>query len=173
MNLIITCARHMEEETQDELAGFLEELGDAEPRITITGMSGILTADTCLDPVDAVRRIKEKLLDEPWTVRYCLRIIPIQAEVRADAAEIADAASRLASGIKENESYRISIEKRDSDISGQELIKSIAGGMKNRVSLEHPDKVILVEILAGAAGVSVLEKSDILSVEKARRSMSE
>jgi len=36
-------------------------------------MSGILTAETTLDPIEVVRKMKEILLDEPWSIRYCLK----------------------------------------------------------------------------------------------------
>ena len=78
MNLIITCPRHLEPETEEELIDILGELGDSDVKITITNMSGILTAETKLDPIEVVRKIKEMLLDEPWSVRYCKRVIPIQ-----------------------------------------------------------------------------------------------
>jgi tRNA acetyltransferase TAN1 len=78
MNLIITCARHFEGETENELRGILDELGDSEIEVSISNMSGILTAQTKLDPIEVVRKMKEMLLDEPWSIRYCLRIIPIE-----------------------------------------------------------------------------------------------
>lgn len=173
MNLIVTCARHQELDAQEELSKFLNEFGDSEPSITITEMSGILVADTKLDPIKIVREIKEKLLDEPWSVRYCLRIIPIQEESQSDIEKIEDAISKLSEKIQKDESYRILIEKRNSDISSQELITKVAKRFKNKVSLEYPDKIILIEILGNKAGVSILEKSDILSIEKTKRSISE
>ena len=39
MNLIVTCARHFEDEAREELADILEELGDSEVKISITNMS--------------------------------------------------------------------------------------------------------------------------------------
>ena len=156
------------------MRGLFEEFGDPEPEITITDMPGILVADTKLEPIETVRKIKEKLLEEPWSVRYCLRIIPVQTETESRIGDIVEKVSELGNQIGENETYRISIEKRNSDdISSQELIASIANKFKNRVSLEYPDKTILVEILGSKAGVSILKKSDILSIEKTRRSMSE
>jgi tRNA acetyltransferase TAN1 len=65
------------------------------------------------------------------------------------------------------------LEKRNSDISSQELITKIAKNIKNKVSLENPDKIIQIEILGGITGMSILKKSDILSVEKTKRSMSD
>jgi len=73
MNLIITCARHLEEETGNEITDILDELGDSNVKISISNMSGILTAETILDPIEVVRKMKEILLDEPWSIRYCLK----------------------------------------------------------------------------------------------------
>lgn len=173
MNLIITCARHLEPETEEELREFLDEFGDSDPKVTITSMSGILTAETKLDPVEAVVKIKEMLLDEPWSVRYCLRIIPIQRVVETKIEEIEKAVDELSDNISKYEKYRISIEKRNSDMSSQEIITKIASKIKNQVSLEFPDKVVLIEILGNKTGISVLKKSDILSTEKTKRSISE
>ena len=173
MNLIITCPRHLEPETEEELREILEEFGDSDVKISITNMSGILTAETQLDPIEVVRKIKDMLLDEPWSIRYCKRIIPIQKVIESKIDKIENSISELSNQILENETYRISIEKRNSDLSSKEIITKIADKIKNKVSLEFPDKVILIEILGNKAGISILKKSDILSTEKTKRSMSE
>jgi len=173
MNLIITCARHLESETEEELRDILEGWGDPDADIIITNMSGILTAKTKLDPVDVVKKMREMLLDEPWSVRYCLRIIPIQRIVETKIEEIEKIVTEDSKRILDTETYRISIEKRNSDISSQEIISKIANKIKNKVSLEFPDKIILIEILGNKTGISILKTTDILSVEKTKRSMSE
>ena len=173
MNLIITCPRHLEPETEEELIGILGELGDSDVKIAITNMSGILTAKTKLDPIEVVKKIKEMLLDEPWSVRYCKRVIPIQRVIQSEIEEIEKSVAVLSSQISDEETYRILIEKRNSDLSSKEIITKIANNIKNKVSLEFPDRVILIEILGNKTGVSVLRKSDILSTEKTKRSMSE
>ena len=173
MNLIITCARHLEPETKKELRDILEEFGDPDVQVSITNMSGILTAKTKLEPVEVVRKIKEMLLDEPWSIRYCLRIIPIQKVIETKIEEIEKTVTDISKQISDGETYRISIEKRNSDLSSQEIISKIASKIKNKVSLEFPDKVILIEILGDKTGISILKKVDVLSVEKTKRSISE
>jgi len=163
----------LELETKQEISNILEKLGDSEPKITITNMSGILTAETKLDPIDVVNKIKEMVLDEPWCIRYSLRIIPIQKITETKIESIEEGISDLIKLISSQDSYRISIEKRNSDISSQELISRIANKIKNKVSLEFPDKIILIEILGNKTGIAVVKKTDILSVEKTKRSMSE
>jgi tRNA acetyltransferase TAN1 len=136
-------------------------------------MSGILTAETTLDPIEVVKKMKEILLDEPWSIRYCLRVIPIQKFIKTNVEEIEKTISSMLNQIQDTDTYRISIEKRNSDISSKEIITKIADKIKNQVSLDFPDKIILIEILGIITGVSILEKSDILSLEKTKRSMSE
>ena len=173
MNLIVTCARHLEGETEDELIDILDELGDSDVKIVVSSMSGIITVQTKLDPIEVVRKMKEMVLDEPWSIRYCLRVIPIQKIVKTDIDEIEKMISSMTEQIEEKESYRILIEKRNSDISSKEIITKIANGIKNKVSLDFPDKVILIEILGIVTGISIIKKSDILSLEKTKRSMSD
>ena len=173
MNLIVTCARHLEKETEEELKNILGEFGDSEPQITITKMSGILTCDINIDPVETVRKLREMVLDEPWSIRYCLRVIPIEETVSTDISEIEKKVAEMSGRVLPDETYRISIEKRNSDISGQEIISKVAKKFQSKVSLEFPDKVVLIEILENLTGISVLKKSDVLSLEKTKRSMSE
>ncbi len=173
MNLIITCARHLEPETEEEIRGILGKFGDSDVKISITEMSGILTAKTNLDPVEVIKKIKEMILDEPWSVRYCLRIIPIQRIIETKIEEMENTVMDISKQISEDETYRISIEKRNSNLSSQEIISKIANRLKNKVSLEFPDKIILIEILGKKTGVSILKKSDVLSIEKTKRSISE
>ena len=173
MNLIVTCARNLEGEAEEEIIDILDELGDPDVKISISNMSGIITVQTKLDPIEVVRKMKEILLDEPWSIRYCLRVIPIQKVVETNLEKIQECVSSISNNIEENESYRILIEKRNSDISSKEIITNIANQIKNKVSLDFPDKIILIEILGIVTGISLIKNSDILSLEKTKRSMSE
>ena len=173
MNLIVTCARNLESETKQELLEKLDEMGDSEPKISVTTMSGILTVETKIEPTLVVSKIRESILDEPWSIRYCLRIIPIQEVCNTDSKEIEETIEKLSEKIQERETYRISIEKRDSEISSKELISNIASKIKNQVSLEFPDKIILIEILGQKTGIAIIRKTDIMSTEKTKRSISE
>lgn len=173
MNLIITCPRHFEEEASEEVKRILIELGDQEPKIIISSMPGILTGITSLNPIESIEKIREKILDEPWSVRYCLRIIPIQGVCKTNIKEIEDEVLKRIGVIKSEDSYRITIEKRNSKVSSDEIISKIAKNILNKVSLDSPDWVILIEIIGDEAGVSVIRNNNILSVEKTKRSLSD
>lgn len=97
----------------------------------------------------------------------------MQKFVDTDIEKIDETVSEISNSITEDDTYRISIEKRNSQMVSQELIKKIAEKFKNKVSLENPDKIIQIEILGGKTGVSILSKGEILSLEKTKRSLSD
>ena len=72
-----------------------------------------------------------------------------------------------------NDTYRITIEKRGSDLSSKEVIDSIAKNIQNKVSLEKFDWNVIVEILGGTTGTSVLKENDIVSTLKMKRDLTE
>lgn len=172
MNLIITCPRHFENETLEEIKGILNEMGDTNPIILITEMPGILTISTKINELEVIKNIQEKILDEPWRIRYCLRIIPIQSTVTTNLEDIRKEIRKLIGVINSDETYRITIEKRNFNISKNEIIKEIANYLTNKVSLEDPDWIILIEIIGNTTGLAVLRKESIVSVEKMKRSIS-
>ncbi len=173
MNLIITCSRHFEPEATAELRKVLSIFGDEDPKITISEMSGILTADTHCDPFEVTRKIKAKVIEEPWSIRYCLRIIPIQEFTNTDLEEILNAVGKLVKKIKEDESYRITVEKRNHEISSKLIISKLADEIQNKVSLEKPDWVVLVEIIGNKTGLAVLRDEDVFRLEITKRELME
>ncbi|MDP2667940.1 MAG: THUMP domain-containing protein [Nitrosopumilaceae archaeon] len=173
MNLIVTCSRNFEEEAKNEIKNILDKLGDKTPEVTITDLSGILTVKTSIAHDSIIRKIKQILDDEPWSVRYSLRIIPIQGISTTNIDAIVSEMKKLTGVIQEHESFKIVVEKRNSDISSKEIISEIAKDLQNKVSMENPDWILLVEILGGKSGVSVVKEDSIISVQKIKRRLSE
>ena len=173
MNLIITCPRHFEEEAKEEIEKIIFDLGDKNADFTITNFPGILKGKTSLNPLKVVENIREKIIDEPWTIRYCLRIIPIQSICKTDINEINDEVEKKIKDLKPDEKYRITIEKRNSKISSRKIISEVAKNISNKVSLDNPDWIVLIEIIENETGIAVIPKNNLLSVEKIKRSLSD
>ena len=171
-NCVVTCPRHMEEDAMAEAACLLESMGGAVPHAEPTGISGIVVVHAGPDPVAYSRWVRQTVAEEPWSVRYIRRIIPVHATGRSDTESILDMARSLLPRIGSEDTYRVSLEKRNTAASGRGLINAIASEIPNRVSLENPDAVVQVEILGGVAGVAVLRPGDIFSLETTKRSLS-
>ena len=169
MNLLVTCARNLETETKNEIEKILDELGDQEPEILNVGMRGILMVNTNIEPSKIIDWVKDKITEEPWLIRYCLRIIPIQSITETEMNEITKNVIKLKDVIQQNDSYRITIEKRNTDMSSTEIITEIAKIFPNKVSLNQPDWIILIEILGDNTGISILKDDEMFSLDKTKR----
>jgi tRNA acetyltransferase TAN1 len=169
LNLIITCARNLESETKNEIKKILDELGDQEPKILNVGMRGILMIDTIIEPSKIIDWIRNKIVEEPWLIRYCLRILPIQSITETNIDKIKQNVIKLKDSIQKNDSYRITVEKRNTSISTNEIITEVAKIFPNKVSLNKPDFIILIEILGDNTGISILKDSELFSLDKSKR----
>ncbi len=165
-NLLATTFRRFERKACAELEYLLERAGDPEAFVAKAGISGVIVAKTVLDPFEAIRKLREILLDRPYEFRYLLRILPVEKVAKTDIDEITSIISELSSRIGENETFRVTVEKRFTEISGNALIEAVAANIKRKVNLSNPDKIVLIEIVGGLTGISVVQKSDILSVMK-------
>ncbi len=171
MNLVVTCGRNLESEAEIEIKKILEENTSEESNILKTGMRGILTIETKIDPLEFIDYVKKKINEEPWSIRYCLRIIPIQHVTVTGLPEIKQSVKDLNDIIQKDDSYRITVEKRNSDISSIEVISAVANIIPNKVSLENPDWIVQIEIFGNKTGVSILKKNTIFSLERAKRNL--
>ena len=169
MNLIITCQRNLEDPTILEAQNMLERFGDMDAIIEKTIFSGIIQVETSLDNIKVLDNFREVIDDEPWLIKYCSRIIPIQAECESKLDEITNKAIELSHVMKKDQTYRITIEKRHSSLHTKDIISNIADSISNKVSLENSDWEIIVQVLRDKTGISVIPPDTILSVDRQKR----
>ena len=171
MNLIVTCGRNLESEAKNEIKKIITDLGDQEPEILDSGMRGILTVKTMVKPSEVIDYARNKINEEPWFMRYCLRIIPIQIVTDTDIDKIKQNVIKFKDCIQKNDSFRITVEKRNSVISTKEIITEIAKALPNKVSLEKPTWTILIEVLGEKTGISILKNDVLFSLERSKRNL--
>jgi len=165
-NLIVTCPRGAEFDAIYGVKDLLSEIGDSEAEAWETGVSGLILARSKLDPVEAVRRIREYARGNPDRVGVVRRIIPIQRCVQSRIEAIVDAVKELRDLIGEGETFRITIEKRHTQLGSKEIIAETAKLIDRKVNLENPDKIVLIEVEGPVTGISVLKPSDIVNLER-------
>ena len=169
MNFIITCQSNLEYETIEEIVRFLDKFGDSNAKISKTPFSGIIELNTLLDIFDVIKQFRVIIDEEPWSIRFCSRIIPIQQMCKSELKSIKECIQTMTSRIEKNQSYRISIEKRNSDLKSIDLISEIADLIPNKVSLENADWEIIIQVMGVTTGIGILPKNSIISVSKEKR----
>ena len=83
-------------------------------------------------------------------------------ECETKLEEIRDVAVELSNVMKQNETYRITVEKRHSSLHTKDIISNIADSLSNKVSLENSDWEIIVQILRNKTGISVIAPDTIV-----------
>lgn len=170
-NLLISSARGSEHDANSELWYLIAELGDRNAETSFTPVSGLTVAKTSLDPVNVVQRLRRILKQKPWEFRYVLKVKPVQTVVPTQIEAIGNAVSQKSGEIRDGETFRVSLEKRRSDVSSKEVIDAIAAKIPRKVDLRDPERIVLVEIIGAISGISVIPPDGILGVEKEKRSL--
>ena len=143
-----------------------EQLGDDSAVASKTWIRGLIAAKTSLDPCEVISKFRAILEERPYEFRYALRIIPVEKVVHTDLEEIKSASATMAAGIGENETFRVTVEKRFTSLHAQDFIEAVATGIQRKVNLSNPDRILLVEVVGGWTGLSLLKPNDVLAVPK-------
>ncbi len=165
-NLLITTSRGNEEDACSEIWYLLGEIGDSAVKVDKTGITGLIAAKTAFNPFEVIEEFRKILRERPYEFRYTFRVIPIEKVVRTDLGEIERTTTELASKIKKNESFRVTVEKRFTDTSTKDIIEAAAANIERKVDLSSPDKIILIEVVGGLTGISIIRPEQILAVMK-------
>jgi len=165
-NILATCDRVNEGGACSELWMLLRAVGDERPVVDRMGIWGIIGARTVLDPVVAVAGIEEQLRVRGKRASAIFRVMPIQRAIHTDLNEIVSIAIELSSIIGADESYRVTVEKRKTPFSQMEVIDPIAEKITQRVDLDNPDWLVLIEIVGKFTGISVVKPVSLLNIQK-------
>jgi len=166
-NLIVTTSRGNERAVIRELSFLLkEELGDAEAEVGTTMVRGLIVGKTSLDPLEVIAKLRVILNERPYMFRYALRIVPIQRVVSTEFEAIKKVAAELAAKMAKEASFRVTVEKRFTEVHSKDLIEAAVGDIPNKVDLHNPDWILQVEVIGHLTGVSLLRSIDVLAVVK-------
>lgn len=167
-NLLLSSPRGRERETCSEIWGLLSELGDSASEVDRTNIIGLAVAKTRLDPFEVVEKLRAILAERPEVFHYTLKATPIERVVPTELNAIKNAVGELSPKIGKDEKFRVTVEKRHRELSTVDIVEAAASGIDRKVDLEHPDKIVLVEVLGTRTGISVIKPSDILAIVKER-----
>ena len=166
-NLLATTMRGNERAMCNELLYLLkDDIGDVQAQTAKTKIRGLIVGKTSLDPLLVVEKFRNLIVESPYKFRYALRIMPVQRVVPTDLAEIKKAAQEMALQIGEMQTFRVTVEKRFSNIHSKEIIEATAEEITRKVDLKTPDWILQIEVLGRLTGISLLKPKDVLSVVK-------
>lgn len=168
-NLLISCGRNLERKAEREIRNFLRKTGDETPITIEVGFRGLFGIKTNIEIERVLEKIKETLKENPWRFRYVLKVTPVDKVVASDIEEMKTTVKELSNQkISSEDTFRITVRKRGIDLSSHEIIKEVASVINNKVDLEHPKKVINIEVLGDVTAIAIVKEEDIVSISKAK-----
>ncbi|QQG49166.1 MAG: THUMP domain-containing protein [archaeon] len=168
MNLVVTSAKGLEAKASAEFKEVALLSGARKLTIERSAYDGVIEVGV-ENPKALLSFIIDFVRQEPFKVRFITRVIPVDRVVDTRLEEIVSAVKDLAHQIGPSDSFRITIEARDSPYSDRELIDAIADTVDRKVSLDSPDKVVFLQVFGEYAGISVLSPAEIVSIQRLKR----
>ncbi len=166
-NLLVSCPWRAHGRARGEILKILGRLGDPRPVVARTAVPGLLAVQTTLDPRAVTRELRALLARDPLVLQHTVKWVPIDRWTSADPESLQEAVRRLRERIRPGERWRLTVEKRRyTRHHTAEIIAMLAGLIQGPVDLEHPDRIVRVDIVGSDAAVSVLAPGEIVSIGK-------
>jgi tRNA acetyltransferase TAN1 len=167
-NIIISTPRNFETDALAELDFLMHQIfPDSKLNYGKTIVNGLVWGNLVdVDPILAVHRIKDYVTEKGFSLQYLLKFVPIQKVMETNFDEIEKYVLSQVNQISDNETYKIIVNKRRIHNEKIEIIERIAKDIHKSVDLEHPDKIIRLEIIGKYTGISILKDEDVFSIGK-------
>ena len=165
-NLLVTYDPNHSGKASEEAKAVLEEAG-AKEKFLDSPVDGVFFLHVS-EPKDVVRRLNEICRAEPEKFGYTFRWIPIEKWCSSDVDELAGEMKAINSKIGDDEKWKMELSKRGYDAhSSTELIRKLTDSIEKRnVDLKNPEKIVKIEIIGDMAGISLLNRDELLDVHK-------
>ena len=164
-NILVSCSWGDYRRAQEEIIQILDVLGDESPVVRRTFAQGIIGVRTRLDSRLVISRLRELFNDDPMTLQYTLKWVPVDLWTRSDMESMKEGIRRLKSRIDVGETWRMTVEKRRyNQYHKTEIIEELAQLIEEKVDLENPEKILRIDIIGKYAEISVLAPRDVFSV---------
>ncbi|MBT3285299.1 hypothetical protein HN807_07655 [Candidatus Bathyarchaeota archaeon] len=171
-NILATTEKITMSAASSQLWMNLRAIGDPEPKVSRSRIKGIVMAETTLNPIEAIIKLREHMESDVDRYERLFRIFPIVARVPTEVEDIVEEVKRQAGVIEEGQKFRITLEKRETEFRSLEIIDPVAAIVDREVDLNNPDWVILIEVMGKMTGISVMPPEGMLNVQKERYALS-
>ena len=164
---MVSTSRYNETNAKSELWFILLMCGDTYPIISGVQFPGLITALTNVNSKQVITKIKKFQEKNPHFFQFILKIIPIDFTCETDIKTIKYIIQENHRDfLNERESFKLILKRRNHEkVEREHFIETIASDLDYKVDLEHPDKIIRIEILGNISGISFLNESEVVRVK--------
>ena len=170
MSFLISSQRSFERDALSEAYYLISDVLGHNTKLLksrVPGLSLLRLTDDSSDPLIIMKSIEEYIEDKGPLIA-CLKIVPLQLLIKTNLSEIIIQASKKAKSIiLPSNSWRLTVNKRQTKLGTFEVIEAVADKINwGKVNLTDPDFEIRIEIIRDLTGISVFEPNTELSMSK-------
>ena len=172
-NILVTFHSHERKEAVEEIEMRLKDLGIELEDMMESEFPGVMLVRVEGSPKDAVLLLNGLCRKFPEVFKFTHRWAPVERWVALNDGAMIQGVEEIGSGIKDGDKWRLSLFKRGyEDHSAMELVKLLTDHINTgKVDLDHPDKIIEVQLVSDAAGISLIKSDEYLDINKVRESL--
>ena len=165
MNLLVSYSWNHFYPARAEVTRILQRFGDPAARVAWSSVMGIAIVDTILDNREVIKQCHALFKDEP-AFQFAIKWVPVDywCETSLEAIkEVIDV--QIAPQISEHETWGMKVEKRRwQQYHTSEIVEYLTTDIKRKVNLDHPDKLMWVDVLGKETALSLLRPGEIFSL---------
>jgi len=151
---------------KNEVHNILTKLGDQKSQHEIV-TPGIIGVTTELHARDVVEEVHELFVSAPLSLNSTLKWVPVDQWCEGTLDDIKKIVNEdIKNLITADDMYAIDVVKHQSELHKEQVIEAIAPLLKGKVNLDHPQKILRIELFGKKATVTLLRPKDIFSVVK-------
>lgn len=152
-----------------EIRALLRRIGDPEPHVARSSVDGVALVQTSLDGREVAQRCRE-MLDRSFVFECALKWVPVDYWCETDLDALRKLlAEQVCPQILPDETWGMRVFRRGwEQHHTRDIVAYLAPAIDRRVNLEHPDKLVHVDVLGARTAVSVLRPGDVFSVPRER-----
>jgi tRNA acetyltransferase TAN1 len=170
-NLLVTFDPSHKGKAMEEVKGIMEDAG-VKAKFLESVVDGIFLIKVD-NPKDAVRNITGICQEDPSKFSFTNKWIPVEKWVSSNIETMKAVMKEIDAKMDAEESWKLDLGKRQYDALGtSDLIMELTDNInKPKVDLKNPQKIVKVEIIGNMAGVSLLNPSEFLDVNRIKKSL--
>jgi len=169
-NLLVTFNPNAKGHAENETRARLKDVNAQVEAVMETNVEGLFEVLILGDPKKAVSDLRFLCADAPELFLHTHHWVPIDVWVEPFIEEMIKVTKEFEKGIRPGERWMLHLHKRHIGKHSADLIEKLTLPInRGTVDLEHPEKIVVVEILGDRAGMSLLRKEEILDVGKMRQ----
>ncbi|MFW9830681.1 MAG: THUMP domain-containing protein [Candidatus Thorarchaeota archaeon] len=132
----------------------------------LTGISCLVVGKLDGDAHDFVSKFGQIVKKMPWIIQDLLKIQPIDLIVESTLDGIRNGSKELAKRMTKASTFRVNLNRRDTDLNREELLHEIAIQFPGKVDLEEYDWMVTVEMLGPVTGLALLREDQIVTLHR-------